>query len=148
MHAGQRLPPADGLAGKASSIQEPITQVVHPCRAVDLHPQCIPVASLSSERMYPDTQCNLRVKPTIRITQPFSGFLPMSHFFMFPHHVSHLLSCVTLTISNDQTFYGHTNAVNHVCCSLRGDMVSTIPLVYGVNTKRSRQILESEVLNR
>lgn len=23
-----------------------------------------------------------------------------------------------------QTFYGHTNAVNHVCCSLRGDMVS------------------------
>lgn len=22
-----------------------------------------------------------------------------------------------------QTFYGHTNAVNHVCCSLRGDMV-------------------------
>lgn len=23
-----------------------------------------------------------------------------------------------------QTFYGHTNAVNHVCCSLKGDMVS------------------------
>lgn len=24
-----------------------------------------------------------------------------------------------------QTFYGHTNAVNHVCCSLKGDMVSS-----------------------
>lgn len=36
---------------------------------------------------------------------------------------SSLLSTFPRRRLPSQTFYGHTNAVNHVCCSLKGDMV-------------------------